>query len=154
MEHRTWHFPPPMTVGKLSKEAEQQLFYDLAKEFSEILQRNVNINRGFPISYENGSTNIHYHAAHFELSIRLEKNYYLNDYPESLIKIAWLGVHPHNLGYGTKLMKHFLGRLSETSFERVILHTRDEEGRRFWRRLGFTPDCDDLHLDWFLKIPH
>jgi hypothetical protein len=154
MEQTTWYFPRPMVIRKLSQEAEQQLFYDLAKEFSEILHRDVDINRGNPISFQDSSTNIHYHTKHFELSICLEKNHYLRDYPEALIKIAWLSVYPHNLGYGTKIMKHFLLRLSGTSYERVILDTRDEEGRRFWRRLGFIPDDEDSRLDWFLKIPH
>lgn len=156
MEQKTWHFPPSIGIKKLNHEAEQQLFYDLANDFSDILQRKVNINRGLPIRFEDSSTTIHYHAPQFELSIYLKQNCYFHeyDYPESLVKIAWLNVYPHNLGYGTKLMKHFLQSLSRTSYERVILDTRDQEGRRFWRRLGFTPAYEDWHLDWFLKIPH
>ncbi|PEJ06801.1 GNAT family N-acetyltransferase [Bacillus wiedmannii] len=154
MEQKVWHFPPPMVVKKLSQETEQQLFYDLANEFSNILQCDVNINRGLPIRFEYDSTPVHYHSKQFELSLLLRKEYYFDEYPESLIKIAWLGVHPHNLGYGTKLMKRFLQLLSRTSYERVILDTRDEDGRRFWRRLGFVPACGDSHLDYFFKIPH
>ncbi|MCY9658498.1 GNAT family N-acetyltransferase [Paenibacillus chondroitinus] len=155
MERITWHFPTAMSSKKLTHELEEQIFYQLATEFSDLLNRNVRINNDLPIRFEDrSSTNVFYQAKQFQLTILLNKESYLFDYPEPIIKICWFTVQPQNQGLGTKLMKHFLRTLSETSYERVILDTRDDEGRRFWRRLGFNPSSENWHLNWFLKIPH
>ncbi|TVY08227.1 GNAT family N-acetyltransferase [Paenibacillus cremeus] len=148
MERITWHFPPAISSRKLTRESEQQLFYQLAIEFSDILNRNVQINNGLPILFEDRVTLVHYQAKQFELTINLRKD------PEPIVNISQLSVQPQNQGLGTKIVTHFLRRLSDTSYERVILDTRNDEDRRFWRSLGFKPSDRDWHLDWFFKIPH
>lgn len=155
MERTTWHFPKPLhDKKKLNKQEEQELFYRLAKDFSSILDREVIINNNYPIMFNDESTFIYYRASGFELNICSKKGWLFNKTETQYLKIAFFMVEPKNRGIGTKVIKHFIHELTSTTLEFVVLDTRDDGGRRFWRRIGFRPSYNlDEHLDWYLKLP-
>ena len=63
-------------------------------------------------------------------------------------------VEPKNTGMGSKIIKHFIQELTATTLEYVALDTRDDDGRRFWRRLGFHPPYNsNTPLHWYLTLP-
>lgn len=157
MNSKTWYFPQPYNQKRFTQEEEQQLFYNLAKEFSTILSREVVINTGHSIIFdsENGTT-VNYSSKMFNLTIKLIRDYEFafNRYREPVVFICMLYVEPQYLGIGTKLMKLLIRQLSPTSYLRIVLDTGDENSRRFWRRLGFQPPFNsNTPLEWHLPLP-
>ncbi|OAB32790.1 hypothetical protein PMSD_17645 [Paenibacillus macquariensis subsp. defensor] len=160
----TWHFPQPLTSKKLSQEEEHQLFYDLAEQLSEIINREVKVNHGYyPIdfvAFENpdcARISILYSALDFDLHITLIKKRISWDVEEKekIIVIDSISVKPRSQGLGSKLMKHFIQQMSNTSYNKVVLIFGCEDAGRFWRRMGFKQELKYMEEgSYSLVIPH
>ncbi|RDI40919.1 GNAT family N-acetyltransferase [Falsibacillus pallidus] len=157
MEHIIWHFPKPLhEKRKLSELEEQKLFYRLAQDFTSMLDREVIINNHIPIDFNKRVTYIYYKSVGFQLTIALKRDWELNHHEcdQANLKICFFMVEPKNIGIGSRIIKHFIKEVATTNFQYITLDTRDEDGRRFWKRLGFSPKGDlKDQIDWYLKLP-
>jgi len=157
-----WFIPKPMNSYSMTKEEEQSFFYGVAEEFAKILGEEVKVNNGYGINFKDEEyVTINYSSKGFEFYTRIEQNRGTIEelaYDDRLLFIAWLYITSNNQGTGTKIMMHFLEHLSDTSIPVVTLNTRDKDGQRFWKRLGFAPyneyNGKFSKLDWYLRLPY
>ncbi|CAH1202964.1 hypothetical protein PAECIP111891_02174 [Paenibacillus allorhizoplanae] len=127
-------------TGELLKQKnDEKILCNLVHLFSEITGSEIRINNGYGINLNNKWSQVNFMGKGIQLNIWFDKKYhYANEYyiEQRVIKICYFSVYPQGVGLGTKIIHTFLQEMNKTSFEKIILDSK-ESAVEFWRKMGF-----------------